>query len=148
MSDAQKLEQIETMYKKYQRKFPEVPSISVAELQELEKGETPIVIVDVREPKEYSVSMIPGAITAKEFESRKAELEGSTVVTYCTAGYRSGLAAQKLMSEGWEVRNLAGSILAWTHAGLPLVKDGEETNQVHVYSQGWDLSAEGYEPVW
>lgn len=148
MSDEQKLEQIETMYKKYERKFPEVTSISVAELQELQKGETPIVIVDVREPKEYAVSMIPDAITAEEFQARRSELEGATVVTYCTAGYRSGFAAQKLMQEGWEVRNLAGSILSWTHAGLPLVKGEEPTTQVHVYSKGWDLSAEGYEPVW
>lgn len=148
MSDEQKLEQIEKMYKKYERKFPEVTSISVAELLELQKGEAPIVMVDVREPKEYAVSMIPGAITTEEFQARRSELEGSTVVTYCTAGYRSGFAAQKLMQEGWEVRNLAGSILSWTHAGLPLVKGEESTNRVHIYSKGWDLSAEGYEPVW
>lgn len=148
MSDEQKLQQIETLYKKYERKFPQVPSITVAELEALREGDTPVVVVDVREPKETSVSMIPGAITADEFSQRKSEFEGATVVTYCTAGYRSGLAAQKLMGDGWEVRNLAGSILAWTHAGLPLVKGDEPTNQVHVYSKGWDLSAEGYEPVW
>lgn len=148
MSDEQKLQQIETLYKKYERKFPEVPSISVAELEALRQGETPVVVVDVREPKETSVSMIPGAITAEEFSRRRSDFEGSTVVTYCTAGYRSGLAAQQLMRDGWEVRNLAGSILAWTHAGLPLVKGEEPTNEVHVYSKGWDLSAEGYEPVW
>ena len=148
MSDEKKREKIETMYKKYERKFPEVVSISVAELQELQNGDTPIVIVDVREPKEYSVSMIPDAITAEEFLARRSDFEGSTVVTYCTAGYRSGLAAQQLMKDGWEVRNLAGSILAWTHSGLPLVDGEESTKRVHVYSRGWDLSAEGYEPVW
>ena len=148
MSDQQKQEKIAAMYKKYERKFPEVTGITVAELQELQADESPIVIVDVREPREYSVSMIPDAITAEEFQSRRDEFEGPTVVTYCTAGYRSGLAARQLMMDGWEVRNLAGSILAWTHAGLPLVHDGETTNKVHIYSPGWDLSAEGYEPVW
>jgi len=72
MSDDQKREQIEKMYRKYERKFPEVTSISVAELQELQElqeDDTPIVIVDVREPKEYAVSMIPNAITAEEFQA-------------------------------------------------------------------------------
>ena len=92
--------------------------------------------------------MIPDAITAEEFQNRRDEFEGATVVTYCTAGYRSGLAARQLQIDGWEVRNLAGSILAWTHAGLPLVAGDENTKKVHIYSPGWDLSADGYEPVW
>ena len=92
--------------------------------------------------------MIPGAITQKEFEDRADELRGRTVVTYCTAGYRSGLYARKIQAKGWQVLNLEGSILSWTHAGGPLVNDQGPTKRVHVYNADWSLEAEAYEPVW
>lgn len=148
MSDEQKRERIESLYQKYQRKFPEVEGITATELvKDLEEG-SDAVLVDVRKPEEQAISMIPGAITQQDFEERVAALEGRTVITYCTAGYRSGLFAKKLQKKGWEVRNLEGSLLAWTHAGGPLVDDAGPTKRVHVYSADWSLEAEGYDPVW
>lgn len=49
-------------------------------------------------------------------------------VCYCTVGYRSAQSAKDLHKVGnfKEVYNLRGSILAWTHAGMPL----EVINQV------------------
>ncbi len=64
------------------------------------------------------VSVLPGScvLMQSEFEARKAELAGKgyTVVSYCTAGYRSGQYAAQLQKEGgWaEVLNFEGSILA------------------------------------
>ena len=52
-----------------------------------------------------------------------------------------------------QVLNLEGSIVAWTHIGLPLVQRTAggnqpiETKRVHVYSPGWALQAKGYTPV-
>ena len=90
MSDAEKKQKIESLYAKYERKFPTVEGITATELlQSLEEGNQ-YILVDVRKPKEQEVSMIPGAITQKEFENRADDLAGKTVVTYCTAGYRSG----------------------------------------------------------
>ena len=148
MSNEQKQERIERMYKKYQRKFPDVESISVAELQELQAEGGAVVLVDVRQPEEQEVSMLPGAIRQSDFEARRDEFTNATVVTYCTAGYRSGLYAKRLVAEGVEVKNLAGSILAWTHSGQTLVHDGAETKRVHTYGPDWNLVAEGYEAVW
>jgi len=148
MSDAEKSERIEALYKKYQRKFPEVEGIRATDLKaDLAQGRK-VVLVDVRKPKEQAVSMIPGAITQKDFEERKAALQGETVVTYCTAGYRSGLYAEKLQKKGWRVLNLEGSLLAWTHAGGPLVDEDGPTQRVHVYSADWSLEAADYDPIW
>jgi sodium/bile acid cotransporter 7 len=148
MSDEQKLEKIQALYTKYQRKFPEVRSISPQELQEIQHDDREAVIVDVRKPEEQAVSMIPGAITAGEFEARSEELQGNLVITYCTLGYRSGLYAQQLQRQGWEVANLAGSLLAWTHAKQELVDTDGPTSRVHVYGKDWNFAADGYDPVW
>lgn len=148
MSDAEKKEKIESLYLKYEKKFPTVEGITAPELLESLGESEEYVLVDVRKPKEQVVSMIPGAITQNDFESRAGELKGKTVVTYCTAGYRSGLYAQKIQKKGWQVLNLEGSLLAWTHAGGPLVDDAGPTKRVHVYSKDWSLEASDYEPVW
>lgn len=148
MSDLEKLERIQSMYEQYRRKFPEVASIDPTQLEELRHGEREIVLVDVREPLEQEVSMIPGAIRSSEFEQRKEEFRGDLVVTYCTAGYRSGLFARKLQEQGWQVMNLAGSLLAYTHSHLPLVDADGPTRRIHVYGPEWNLAARGYESVW
>lgn len=148
MTDEQKLEKIQALYAKYKREFPGVRSVSPVELQELRQGDRELVIVDVRKPEEQAVSMIPGAVTVGDFEARSEELKGRLVVTYCTVGYRSGLYAQQLASRGWDVANLAGSLLAWTHAGQQLVDVHGPTRRVHVYGEDWDFAADGYEPVW
>ena len=149
MSDEEKRQRIEALYEKYERKFPQVEGITATELKsDLGEGRE-VVLVDVRKPAEQAVSMIPGAITQDEFERRQESFRGQTIVTYCTAGYRSGLYAKKLRKKGWEVQNLAGSLLAWTHAGGPLAdSDGEPTKRVHVYSADWSLEASDYDPVW
>lgn len=148
MSDDQKRANIEALYQKYQRKFPRVEGITASQLmEELETGRD-LVLVDVRKPEEQAVSMIPGALTQAQFEEQAAALAGKTVVTYCTAGYRSGLYAKKIHQQGWQVLNLEGSILSWTHVGGPLVDSEGPTKQVHVYSADWSLESSDYDPVW
>ena len=148
MSDEQKQEKIASLYQKYTRKFPQVQGISAADLMAELETDRDLLLVDVRKPEEQAVSMIPGAVTQREFEARRESFDGRRVVTYCTAGYRSGLYAKKLQKKGWDVLNLEGSLLSWTHEGGPLVDDEGPTLRIHVYSQDWSLEAEGYEPVW
>ncbi|GLC54207.1 hypothetical protein PLESTB_000834900 [Pleodorina starrii] len=111
------------------------------------------LLVDVRTPAEQQVSMLPGpdAVTQREFEERGPEaFRGRRIVCYCTAGYRSGLFADKSRrSHGLDTYNLRGGILAWTQAGYPLTdpRDGAPTRRVHVFSKDWALQGEGYEPV-
>ena len=148
MSEAEKQQRIDSLYARDQRKFPTVEGITAEELIRALDAGNDLVLVDVRKSKEQKVSMIPGAIIQKEFEERSESLRGRTIITYCTAGYRSGQYAEKLQARGWQVRNLEGSLLSWTHAGGPLVNDQGPTRRVHVYSETWSLEAEGYDPVW
>lgn len=145
--DAKRLRRIERYYRVSARLLPKVPEISAAELAERRKLRR-LAVVDVREPHERAVSMIPGAMSRSEFEARKDEFRDVPIVAYCTLGYRGGKYAAKLRAEGFDAHNLRGAILAWTHAGQPLVDAQGETRRVHVYGRKWNLVASGYEGVW
>ncbi len=140
---------IAELYAEDRQSFETVAEVSAEALRDrLQRGDD-LVLVDVREPEEQAVSTIPGAIPLDEFKSRADEFTGRLVVTYCTIGYRSGLAAKELEAQGWEVANLAGSLLAWTHVGGELVDaEGRPTQRLHVYGARWDLAADGYETEW
>lgn len=65
-------------------------------------------------------------------------------------GFRSGQYAKSLRQEGFDVRNLSGSIVSWTHENYPLVTGpdpGTATKKVHVFADQWKLQGNGYEPV-
>jgi rhodanese-related sulfurtransferase len=68
--------------------------------------------------RQVAVSMIPGSLTAAEFEARKNDLKDKTVVCYCTVGYRSSAYAAKLRSAGIEAKNLEGGIVRWVRPML------------------------------
>ena len=148
LTDAQKKERLEALYQDYKKSFPSIESITVEELLQLQKGTTEVVVVDVREPQEMEVSMIPGAIDTATFQRDAQSYREAIVVPYCTVGYRSGLFTQELQKAGWDVRNLEGSILAWTLAGLPLENTEGPTKRIHVYGRAWDLAAEEFSTVW
>jgi hydroxyacylglutathione hydrolase len=78
-------------------------------------------LVDVREPDEYAVGHIPGAIQIP-LGTLQANLEriprDRPAVTYCAMGERSASAASILERNGFAaVRNLEGGIEAWCAAG-------------------------------
>jgi len=80
-------------------------------------------VVDVREPREHEAGRIAGArlVPLSELSAQAATLDrGRPVLVYCRVGARSGLAAQALRSAGFEAYNLAGGLVAWDSAGLPL----------------------------
>jgi adenylyltransferase/sulfurtransferase len=109
----------------YERTSCEVPmatemtsdEISVTELKaRIDSGEAP-AIVDVREPQEYEICRIPGAvlIPMRELPSRVAELDPTAeLVLHCRSGVRSANATLWLRKQGFvRVRNLTGGILEW-----------------------------------
>lgn len=147
LDDEGKRQRINDFYQGFRGKFGGVPEVTVDELTKLAESER-VVLVDVRTDPEREVSMIPDAIPAAEFEARKAEFEGATVVPYCTVGFRSGLYSKQLHEDGWKVANLVGSIVAWTHSGGTLVNAEGETRRVHVAGAQWALQADGYDPTW
>lgn len=84
------------------------------------------VVVDVREPHEYSQAHIPGAtlVPLSRFDpSALPEVgEGKHLVLHCASGVRCGTAASALMSWGFKgaIYRLEGGIVAWYRAGGPL----------------------------
>jgi len=86
------------------------------------------IVLDVREDKEVQGGKIKDArhITLGQLPSRMAELgsdKQKPILVYCRSGSRSGHACQMLTKAGYEdVSNLAGGILAWEAANLPVVK--------------------------
>ena len=91
--------------------------IGVDELKErMDRGEAP-PILDVREPQEFEICRIPGAvlIPMRELPSRLNELDRSTeLVVHCRSGVRSANATLWLRTQGFvRVRNLTGGILEW-----------------------------------
>lgn len=146
-ADAKKRARIEAMYRGYQKDFPEVEGIDPPEAMQLMR-EGKAVFVDVREPEEQRVSMLPGAITEQELLKNIQKYKDRILIGYCTISYRSGKLAQKLRDRGIVMLNLRGGLLAWVHAGGKVYDADGETRRIHVYGRKWNLSPEGYEAVW
>jgi rhodanese-related sulfurtransferase len=90
----------------------------------LEGGE--VLVVDVREPNEFSAGHIPGAINMplSSFQPSRLGLLGTKMlVLNCAAGRRSGMALEKCAAAQSEINtHLAGGFSAWTAAGLPVAR--------------------------
>ncbi len=90
-----------------------------------------VLIVDVREPEEYSAGHLPGAINIPrgllEFRVDSHPLlceRGREVVLQCQSGGRSALATLTMQELGFKnVVNMAGGYRAWITAGLPVETD-------------------------
>lgn len=146
--DIARKESIFSQYLSYKKYFPEVRDITPFEISEMLENDAKIVLVDVREKEERTVSIIPDALSKKEFEKRREEFRDHLVVPYCTIGYRSGKYSEELGPEGFRVRNLAGSILLWAHQVGTLIHDGKPTQRIHVMGRKWNLAPESFEAVW
>jgi glyoxylase-like metal-dependent hydrolase (beta-lactamase superfamily II)/rhodanese-related sulfurtransferase len=84
-----------------------------------------LVLLDVREPDEYDgeLGRIRGSrlIPLGELSARRGELPAGPVVAVCHSGKRSARAAAELKRAGrTDVAALAGGMLAWNAAGLPV----------------------------
>ena len=96
-----------------------------------------LLLVDVREPDEYRLGHLPGAVPIPrgmiepsadlQFPNRHPELSQARkrrVVLYCATGSRSALACDVLQEMGFEnVASLAGGYGAWQAAELEVVAE-------------------------
>lgn len=97
----------------------------------LQKGE--IMLVDVREPQEYAVERIHGALLypLSTFDARSLPVENRKLVLHCAGGVRSLKAAHKLLDAGHaHVTHVAGGLAAWKAAGLPVIRIDPQTGRV------------------
>jgi rhodanese-related sulfurtransferase len=84
------------------------------------------LLIDVREPAEYAVQRIPGALLypLSTLDASLLPPDGPRrIVFQCGSGKRSELAARAHLGAGASVvAHLAGGIGAWMAAGLPTIR--------------------------
>ncbi len=122
--------------------FPRVRHISTDELAELLQEQTDIALLDTREPEEYEISHLKGAVLAQDVGDALDALEDRTrdelVVVYCSVGYRSSNLAAKLARQGYSnVVNVEGSIFKWANENRPIYRGNKEVSKVHPYDDEW-----------
>lgn len=144
IDDAEKSQQVMAMYADYREDFPGIEEIDPAAAIAL-VGDPNVVFVDVRDPEEQAVSMIPGAVPSEVFMAGLEHFRGQRIIGYCTISYRSGKLAAKLDREGMTMTNLEGGLLAWVHAGGPLVRGNRPVQEMHVYGRKWDMAPQAIE---
>lgn len=102
--------------------FVQVPEVTPAEAAARQRAGA--LLLDVREPDEWRAARIPGArlIPLHELPSRLAELDPQReIIVVCRSGNRSAHATAYLQRAGFaRVANLAGGLIAWSRAGLPV----------------------------
>lgn len=88
----------------------------------LERGEA-LNLIDVREPEEVAMGMLPGAIHIPlgELPYRHEEIpEAEEVIFVCRSGSRSGRACEYLQHLGYRgLKNMVGGMLEYGNPSLP-----------------------------
>jgi rhodanese-related sulfurtransferase len=90
-------------------------------------SEDQIQLIDVRAAHENEAGRISGG---RLVELSRLAAEAGTidrdrpVVFYCRSGSRSAMATQAFVQAGFDAHNLAGGLLEWQAAGLPIEPDG------------------------
>ena len=88
------------------------------------------MILDVRDMDEFTgpdgrikgAMLVPASQISTSMD-KLASFREKTVLVYCSVGGRSDKAARYLASNGFKnVLDLAGGIMAWKAAGLPVIK--------------------------
>ena len=98
--------------------------------EEVSKGlaEGRYLLVDVREPNEVAVEAYPGAVVVPLSSFDPQDLpdpQGKQVVFACRSGKRSATASLAAQAGGLPYdKHLAGGMLAWKAAGLPIKTGG------------------------
>ena len=123
--------------------FPDVPQMTTGQLADLlERAPASVLLLDARSLEEYAVGHLPGAVRTDGLDAalaaRSARDAGSTVVVYCSVGYRSSELAERLIATGAStVFNLEGSLFRWANEGRPVHRNAERVFEVHPYDDDW-----------
>ena len=93
-------------------------TITPSQLSELLRGETPPLVIDVREPEEYELARIEGArlLPLSLFNEWAPSLDPERETVFmCHHGIRSAQACAFLSRQGFsKLHNLAGGIDRWS----------------------------------
>jgi len=93
--------------------------------QLMEHGD--IQLIDVRETYEHDAGRIAGdrLIELMQLAAQAETIDRARpVVFYCRSGSRSAMAAAAFRQGGYDAHNMAGGLIEWLAAGLPLEPPG------------------------
>lgn len=97
--------------------FTPVKSIDWSEAQQKIDSDPDVMLLDVRQPKEYEAAHVPGStlIPMGELDDRLVEIDpDKPTLIYCASGGRSRVVAQMLSGKGYQnLYNVSGGIHAW-----------------------------------
>jgi len=126
--------------------FKTVAQLSAENYLELDPEKT--LILDIREPEEYAVSRLPGAIwvnpksNAKNALLQIGDVTDKQIIVYCSVGRRSSSFAARTQAElidmgAVSVSNLEQGIFGWHNDKRALVDANGKTDAVHPYDAIW-----------
>ncbi len=104
----------------------EIKSITVHELKMLYDQSPDLCLIDVREPDEWDVLHIPGALHIPKDElaalvEAKIPDKARPIYLHCRGGVRSLYAAHCLLELGYKhVYSVDGGIVEWATSGYPV----------------------------
>ena len=102
---------------------PDMDSISVTDLKVLlDSDRSDVVLIDVRNPAEAEVAVIPGAVliplatikSGEAIERIRGLAESGRLYVHCKLGGRSAQAVELLAQQGITATNVDGGIDAWS----------------------------------
>jgi hydroxyacylglutathione hydrolase len=101
---------------------------TVWDLNKQIESEPELIVLDVRQPQEWTAGHIEGAlfITGAQLPSRLDEVPGDRpVAVICGSGYRSSVASSLLANRGFtRIANVLGGMSAWKRAGFKTTQGG------------------------
>ncbi|MEZ4886774.1 MAG: rhodanese-like domain-containing protein [Chitinophagales bacterium] len=121
-----------------------VPLVNVEQLSH-ELPADSIVLLDSREEAEYKVSHLKNSIWVgyEAFDSTKVAdfPKDTTIVVYCSVGYRSERIGEQLQKMGFtNVYNLYGGIFEWANREQEVLDStATPTKKVHGFSKSWGI---------
>jgi rhodanese-related sulfurtransferase len=99
-----------------------IREVSPRDVQEMRRRGDEVVYLDVREPNEWNLGRIPGALFLPRgtLETRIEQMvpRDRKVVIYCAGGNRSALAADTMQQMGYtDVASMSGGWREWVGSG-------------------------------
>lgn len=108
------------------RAIPALPAISVRNLKVKLDANEPIMLIDVRQPEEFTNGHVAGArsLPLPELTTRLDELaKDAAIYCICLWDGRSQRACELLQHAGFTaVFDVTGGMAAWQQAGLPIMR--------------------------
>jgi rhodanese-related sulfurtransferase len=91
-----------------------------------------VELIDVRQADEWEAGHIGGSrhIVLEELPSHANSIaRDRPVVFHCRSGNRSAMVADAFQLADYDAYNMAGGLLAWQDAGLPLEPEGARVSE-------------------